>query len=182
MRLRNLYYKFLNLFYVIIFFSITTFLLLFYNIDISNFNIQLIKELDFSFNFITMVLYIFIGYFLINYLNDYRLNNKVYFGSILFIIFLKLLTIGIIGETLLNIYNYPYINILKRIKYLDFIERMEGILSLQYLFDYFFIFSLILLCIKYLVKEIFKIKIDKIISITLSIIASIIFIFAFIIQ
>lgn len=168
-------------FYVIIFFSIASFLLLIYNIDISNFNRQLVKELDFSFNFMTMGLYIFIGYFLINYLNDYKLNNKVYFGSILFIILLKLLTIGIIGETLLNIYDYPYISILKRIKYLDFIERMEGILSLQYLFDFFFIFSLILLCIKYLVGEIFKLKKDKIINITLSIVASIIFIFAFII-
>lgn len=167
--------------YIILFLGITSILLLVNNIDINNFNIQVLNEINISYNFIPLSLFIFIGYIIINYLNGYKLNNKVYFGSIITILLLKLLTIGILGETLLNIYDYPYISILKRIQYLDFIERMEGILSLQYLFSFFFLFSLVLLTLKFLLTDIFKIKKDKAINITLSIISLIIFIVSYVI-
>lgn len=165
--------------YIIILLAITSILLLVYNVNINNFNIQVLKEVNINYHFLSISLFIFFCYFIINYLNGYKLNNKVYFGSIISIILFKLLTIGILGETLLNLYDYPYISILKRIKYLDFIERMEGLLSLQYLFYYFFLFSLALLSLKILITDIFRIKKDKIINITLSIIAIIIFIVSY---
>lgn len=167
--------------YIIGFLGISSILLLVNNIEIDNFNIQVLKETSFNYHFIFISLFIFFSHLTINYLNGYQLNNKVYFGSIFSIILLKLLTIGILGETLLNLYNYPYISILKRIKYLDFIERMEGILSLQYLFSFFFLFSFILLTIKFLLIDFFKIKKDKIINITLSIISLFIFLISYVI-
>jgi len=168
--------------YIIAFLGIASILLLVNNIDINNFNHQLLKETSFNYSFITISMFIFISYLTINYLNGYLLNNKVYFGSILTTILLKLLTIGILGETLLKLYNYSYISILKRIKYLDFIERMEGVLSLQYLFCFFFLFSFILLTIRFLLKDLFKLKKDKILNITLSIISLFIFLISYIIS
>ena len=167
--------------YIIAFLGIISFFLLFSNIDLSNFNIQLKTELIINQNFLYLGILLFIGYFIINYLNNYRFNKKIYFGSILSTILLKLLTVSILGETLLTLYDYPFISIFKRIKYLDFIERMEGILSLQYLFDFFLLFTLVLLTIKILIVDIFKIKKDKIINFTLSFISLIIFLLAYII-
>ena len=167
--------------YIIAFLGIISFFLLFSNIDLSNFNIQLKTELIINQNFLYLGILLFIGYFIINYLNNYQLNKKIYFGSILSTILLKLLTVSILGETLLTLYDYPFISIFKRIKYLDFIERMEGILSLQYLFDFFLLFTLVLLTIKILIVDIFKIKKDKIINFTLSFISLIIFLLAYII-
>lgn len=167
--------------YIIAFLGIISFFLLFSNIDLSNFNIQLKTELIINQNFLYLGILLFIGYFIINYLNNYQLNKKIYFGSILSTILLKLLTVSILGETLLTLYDYPFISIFKRIKYLDFIERMEGILSLQYLFDFFLLFTLVLLTIKILIADIFKIKKDKIINFTLSFISLIIFLLAYII-
>jgi len=167
--------------YIIIVLGILSLFLLIPNINFNNFNIQIIKEAEFTGHFLYFGLLIFISYTIINYLNDYKINKKVYIGSIITMIFIKLLTIGILGETLLNLYDYSYINIFKRIKYLDFIERMEGILSIQYLFDFFFLFSIILLTIKFLLTDIFKIKKDKIINITLSLISITIFLISYII-
>ena len=167
--------------YIIAFLGIASILLLVNNIDIDNFNIQVLKETSFNYHFISISMFIFFSYLTINYLNGYHLNNKVYFGSIFSIILLKLLTIGILGETLLNLYDYPYISILKRIEYLDFVERMEGVLSLQYLFCFFFLFSLVLLTIRFLLTDLFKIKKDKVINITLSIISLFIFLISYII-
>ena len=165
--------------YIIAFLGISSILLLVYNVDINNFNIQALKEVNINYQFISTGLFIFLGYAIINYLNNYQLNNKIYFGSIITIVILKLLTIGILGETLLNIYDYPYISILKRIQYLDFVERMEGILSLQYLFDFFFLFSLVLLTIKIILTDIFKLKKDKVLNITLSVISLMIFLISY---
>lgn len=167
--------------YIIGFLGIASILLLVNNIDIDNFNIQVLKETSLNYNFISISIFIFFSYLTISYLNGYKLNTKVYFASILTTILLKLLTIGILGETLLNLYDYPYISILKRIQYLDFIERMEGVLALQYLFYFFFLFSLILLTIRFLITDLFKIKKDKTINITLSIISLFIFLISFII-
>ena len=65
--------------------------------------------------------------------------------------FIKIISIGIIGINLSYLYEYPYISILKKIKYFDFIERMEGILSLEYLCCFFFLISFLSM----LIKEIF---------------------------
>ena len=167
--------------YIMAFLGIASTLLLVNNIDINNFNMQLIKEANFNYHFIVISLSIFFLYLTINYLNGYNLNSKIYFGSILTTILLKLLTIGILAETLLNLYDYPYISILKRIKYLDFIERMEGVLSLQYLFYFFFLFTIIVLTIRFLLTDLFKIKKDKIVNITLSIISLFIFLISVIV-
>lgn len=165
------YIKALELsFYLIIFLLISSLLLLISNIDISNFNMQLLNEINFSSKCIYFIISIVLSYLAINYLSNYKINYKTYSLTIISLIFSKLITIGILGETLLNLYHYPYISIFKRIKYLDFIERMEGILSFTSLFGFFFLLSGCLITLKFLLIDIFKLKKDKIINITLSII------------
>lgn len=124
-------------------------------LDISNFN-----NINYfvSSNFINISLIILLCFIAINYLNNYKLSMKTYLISISNIIVIKLLIIGILSQTLENVFNYPYISIFKKISYFDFFERLEGFLSLQYLFDYFFLLSLFLLTIKFLIIDIFKVK------------------------
>lgn len=109
-------------------------------------------------NFLSISLFIFLCFIAINYLNNYKLNYKIYLISISNIILIKLLIISILSQTLENVFDYPYISIFKKISYFDFFERLEGFLSLQYLFDYLFLLVLFILTIKFLIKDIFKIK------------------------
>lgn len=142
--------------YILIIMFIFSIGLLIPYIDMNNFaNINYFV----SKKFIYISLLIFLSFIAINYLNDYKLNYKVYLLSIVNIIFIKLLIIGILSQTLENVFNYPYISVLKKISYFDFFERLEGILALQYLFDYLFLLSLFILTIKTLIKDIFKLKI-----------------------
>lgn len=162
--------------YLIIFLYLSSLLLVIPNIEFNNFNIQLIEELRINNHFLHFALIIFLIYVMINYLNKHQLNIKGYSISIINSCFFKVITIGILGKTLTDLYQYPYINILKRIKYLDFIERMEGILSFQYLFIFFFLLAFILLTIRYLIMDIFKRKNDKTTNIILAVLSLLIFI------
>ena len=109
-----------------------------------------------SFNFIYFSILILFIYIAINYLNNYQLNYKTYLFSSINIIFIKLLIISILGKTLENLFDYPYISIYKKISYFDFFERLEGIFALQYLFDYLFLFTLFTLTIKFLLNDLKK--------------------------
>lgn len=109
-------------------------------------------------NFIDISLLILICFSAINYLNDYKINSKIYLVATFNIIFLKLLIISILSQTLENVFDYPYISIFKKISYFDFFERLEGFLSMQYLFDYLFLLVLFFLTCKILFIDFFKIK------------------------
>ena len=60
-------------------------------------------------------------------------------------IIIQLLSFNILGTYLFNNSNYPYVDYFKEIKYFDFIERMEGLLSLEYLLCFISLFSFILI-------------------------------------
>ena len=125
------------------------------NININNLNIKLLDELQININSLYIGLFITYLYLGIKYLTDFKLNIKNYIISIFNPIFIKILSLFILGKTLFYLYDYPYINILKRIKYLDFIERMEGIFSLFYLISFYFFLSFCLMLVIDISKNLF---------------------------
>ena len=163
--------------YFILFLSLLSVALLLNYINLNNFNLLTIhKELILSSSLIKPSIAYFLIYIMLDYLNNYKITYKMYFLTIINTLFIKIMTISILGSSLTYLYKYPYINVLKSIKYLDFIERMEGLLSLQYLFDFVFLLTLFLLTIKLLIKDIMKIKKPKIINIILRSIVLLVFI------
>lgn len=133
--------------YILIIMYLLSLVLLIPYIKINNYETL---NINLSFNFINLSFFILIIYICINYLNNYKLNTKTYIISSLNIIFIKLLIIGILSQTLENIFKYSYISIYKKISYFDFLERLEGFFSLQYLFEYLFLLSLFVLTIKFI--------------------------------
>ena len=77
-------------------------------------------------------------------------NNlpKYYFLANLTIIIMGILIIGILGPDLINIYRYPEYMILKVIKILNFIEKVENIFAIATLFDLFMVLSISMNSIK----------------------------------
>ncbi len=77
-------------------------------------------------------------------------NNlpKHYIKANLTIIIMGILIIGILGPDLINIYRYPEYMILKVIKILNFIEKVENIFAIATLFDLFMALSISLNIIK----------------------------------
>lgn len=132
------------LFYLILLIKIIILLLSIPLININN----LYLDLNINYMFIIISLMILLIYNYFYYLSDHRVSNKEIIISFINPSIIKLLTIFIIGNPLINIYKYPYINSLKKIKYLNFIERMDGILSFEYLFCFIVLLSYILLIIK----------------------------------
>lgn len=147
-------------FYFFIFIKITSFILLISNINLTNLNYQLMQEISINYSFILPTIMILFVHFSIQYLTNTTIKAKSYIIGIINPIIWKLITISIMGVTLFNLYVYPYFNVLKSIKYLDFIERMEGILSFQYLITFFFLLSFLLLIIKSISQELFCKKIN----------------------
>lgn len=144
--------------YLYLFLKILSLILSIPNIDISNFNIKLLDELQVNINILyigLMITYLYLG---IKYLTDYKIKVKNYLINIINPIFIKILSLVILGRTLFYLYDYPYINILKRIKYLDFIERMEGIFSLFYLISFYFFLSFSILLVVDIAKKLLKKK------------------------
>lgn len=145
-------------FYFFLFIKLFSFFLLLPNIDINNFNYQLLAQVKINTSFIYIALVIMFINLSIKYLTNNRINNNTFILSMLNPIIMKLITIAIIGTTLYNLYKYPYFNILKKIKYLEFIERMEGILSFEYLVCFIFLTSFCILQIKTIAINIIKNK------------------------
>lgn len=102
--------------------------------------------------------FILIIFIAINYLNNYQLNYKTYIISIINIVFIRLFITGILSKTLESVFQYSYISIFKKISYFDFFERLEGIFSIQFLFDYLLLLTLFTLTIKFLIYHLFVAK------------------------
>ncbi len=158
--IKNNYHSFIKYtelsFYFFIILKIISFSLIIPNFNFNNLNYKLIDELNINTNIINVGITIFILYFLIYYLTNQKSSKKIILISIFNPLIIKLSSFLIIGKTLFYLYQYPYMNILKRIKYLDFIERMEGILSFTYILSFFILSSFLLLVIKELIKYIFN--------------------------
>ncbi len=111
-------------------------------------------------------------------------NTKFKFYDLAFSSFYQIITyiviISILGTTLTSLYKYPFITIFKKVNLIGFIERIEIIFSLNYLFCFYFL----LLFSYYNIKSNLSliIKKDKNLTITLIFITFIIFIISTIIQ
>lgn len=132
------------LFYLIIIIKIISFVLTIPLININNLNLSFYYD----YHFVIIALFILYLYKSIYYLNNYQLKTSELLISFINPIYIKLISLLVIGRTLSNIYKYPYVSYLKRIKYLSFIERMEGILSFEYLFCFIILIAYTILNIK----------------------------------
>ena len=65
-----------------------------------------------------------------------------YLFSSLTVIIMALFIIGVLGPNLIKIYRYPEYMTLKKIKLFDFIEKVENIISVAWLFDLFMTLSI----------------------------------------
>jgi len=70
-----------------------------------------------------------------------KLTCKYFFSSIT-VVLLCTYIIGVLGPNLIQIYRYPEYMMLKKIKIFNFLEKVENILSLTWLFDLFIAMSI----------------------------------------
>lgn len=114
---------------------------LFY-LKIENYNFTIVPDNLFN----SSILYAFLIFYI--YLLTFKLSNakfnfKAFLISTCYHLFNYLFVIGILSNTLTNLYEFSFIVIYKKINLLNFIERIEFIFSLNYLFCfyYFFVFN-----------------------------------------
>lgn len=135
-----------------------------------NYNFTIIQSNLFN----SSILYTFLIFYI--YLLTFKLSNtkfnfKIFLISICYHLFNYLFVIGILSNTLTNLYEFSFIVIYKKINLLNFIERIEYIFSLNYLFCFYYFFVLNL----YYLKSNLKIKNKKNQLIIISLISLIIF-------
>ena len=120
--------------YFIIFLIFISFLITIPNLTINIFKTNnLFKEtILYTFNLIY-------PYLLIYPLSNTKFKVSDFLVTTLFQILIYLLIISILGLTLESIYKYPYITIFKKVSLFGFIERIEIIPSLNFLFSLSFI-------------------------------------------
>ena len=159
--------------YFIFIFFLIGFLLTIPYMKLSNVNIHLFSTntlLNESLYYTLLITY--------TYLLTYRVSNtkfkiKDLIISFGFNIITYLSIISILGQVLMYIFKYPYISIFKKVSLIGFIERIEIIFSLNYLFTFFFLFLLAFYNIKYNLS--FLIKKTKINNLVLIILTILIF-------
>lgn len=136
--------------YLIILYNILSLILLIPYININNLiNIDLtINNNFYLFSFFLLIILI-----LIKYLTKLDLNYKVYFSISTYIILFKLLITSILSRTLESVFKYPYISIFKKISFLNFLERLEVFLSMEYLYEYFILLTFFIISFKYIIKK-----------------------------
>ena len=122
------------LFYISIFITTITLCILISYINVSHFlpilttNYKLLIKSSIFFSLYTTVP-------LINIESNDKDLIKMYIISCLTIIILIICILGIFGPELTKILRYPEYIVLKRIKILSFIEKIESLLSVPYIFD-----------------------------------------------
>ena len=80
----------------------------------------------------------------INDIKNIKVIIKSYVISNLLIIIKYLLIVGILSNKLISVYKYPFINILKSVKFYDFIDHLEKLLGFEYLFyDLILLFTIL---------------------------------------
>lgn len=77
-----------------------------------------------------------------NNLNKYLMGS--YFLSMLIIFVFTFITLGILGIYLVSIYQYPEYIVLKQINLFNFVDRIENIITAQWIFGLFFTISFII--------------------------------------
>ena len=72
----------------------------------------------------------------INFNNNFKDEIKNYLISTIWLLFICLATILMLGEELLKMYSFPTYTVLKRVKILNFVENIESFLSFIWYFDF----------------------------------------------
>lgn len=137
--------------YIFIVIKIISFILIIPKINISNiYNITI----DISnYRFIYFGVAICLIYNSIYYITNNKPSIKIIGVSLINILLIKIIDILILGNKIADIYNYPYISSLKKIKYLDFIERCDGVLSFEFLISFYILLTFIFLNTKLLYNK-----------------------------
>lgn len=115
---------------------ISIFLSSFY-LEIENYSTNLLTNNIFSNSIFYAIMLTYI-YFIIYGPSNAKISFKFLLINFLYQLFTYLFIIGILGTTLTNLYEFPFIIIFKKINILDFIERIEFIFSLNYLFSFYY--------------------------------------------
>jgi len=162
--------------YFIIFNIIIGLALLIPYINISNLNITVLETNNLFIKTITYIILIIYCYFLIYPITNtkFKIKDLIFSNSFNILFFIL---INSILNILINYLKYPYVTIFKKVNLINFIERIEIIYSMNYLFIFYFLLLLIYYQINYILKN--KIK-KKQLNMTLSIISFLIFLFSLI--
>ena len=142
--------------YFIFFITILGLFLNFPYVNLSNLSLTILKTNNLfkeSLYFSFLIIY---AYFLIYPISNTKFKKKDLLISSSYQILLYLLIISILGTTLTNLYEYPYITIFKKVDLIDFVERVEIIFSLNYLFSFYFFLLLIYYQIRNILENIIK--------------------------
>ena len=159
--------------YFIFFITILGLLLNFPYVNISNLSFDILKTNNLFKETLYYTFLITYAYFLIYQISNTKFKIKDLLVSSSYQILLYLLIISILGSTLTNLYEYPYITIFKKVDLIDFVERVEIIFSLNYLFNFYFFLLLCYYQIRNILEN--KIKKDKNLKIVLILITSLVF-------
>lgn len=133
-------------FYLFIIIKIISFILIIPKLNFNN--IVISHNIQITYRFILIGFSILYLDTAINYLTNYEINKKRSIISFINPLLIKILVIMSLGNTLSLIYKYPYVDYLKTIKYFDFIERIDGILSFEYLISFYYTFIFFLFIVK----------------------------------
>ena len=155
---------------------ILSFIILIPYIKIENININILHTNNLLLSTLNYIFLSVYSYFLIYNITNTKYQKKDLIGSIFNILYILL--IYSILNIVTNYVKYPYITIFQRVNLISFIERIEIIFSLNYLFIFYFLLLLIYYQIYYILKSILK---KKQLNITISIISFLIFLFSFMI-
>ena len=135
-----------------------------FNIENFNYNNLLLSINNINTNIVINIIFITLASVLpvIYYLelnNNYNKKSILngYLSGGITLLLINMSTILTLGTTLISYYNHPEYMAFKKINLLGFIERIENIISIYYLFD-IIIFSIILVLYLYKIKELFKFK------------------------
>lgn len=159
--------------YFITFFLILGILFTIPYIEVGNLNIDFLKTNIFFQESLYYCFLLVYTYFLIYPISNTKFKPKDLIINGIYQIFTYLLTISVLGTTLTNLYKYPYITILKKISLIGFIERIEIIFSMNYLFCFYFLLLLSYYQIRNLLEM--NLKKDKYLNLLLIFIALIVF-------
>ena len=95
-----------------------------------------------------------------------------YIISILFILLISVFTIGILGQYLASFYQYPEYILLKKVNLFGFIDRIENILSIGWIFSTYATLTLIVYYISNFIKKSNKSKLSPFIITSLIVLTS----------
>ena len=106
--------------------------------------------------------------FYLFFINNCKVKNELKKGYILtslYILINIVMVIGILGMDLIEIYKYPEVTILKKINFLNIIDRLENLLSVNMFFSLFIFISINFYILNENIRKVFNIKKEKILYI-----------------